>query len=112
MEVANNRPYLWALYALAIVSPFACCAALCVRSKVGGHSRLGNGSLGCPLSQPKDDAARRKKTDEPSPDDTGGKQETKEEPSQEEQVEAFVAEASDDEDKVRPSGSASLWPSN
>eukprot|EP00731_Ephydatia_muelleri_P030689 Em0022g203a len=51
VDVANDYPYLWALYAFALVSPFVICAAFCVRSKS------------------KDDAGRRKKTDESTPDD-------------------------------------------
>ena len=34
VELANNYPYLWALYAVALVIPFVLCAACCVRSKV------------------------------------------------------------------------------
>ena len=35
IETANDRPYLWALYAVVLVLPFVFCAACCVRSKVG-----------------------------------------------------------------------------
>lgn len=34
IDVANDHPYLWALYAFAIVMPFVVCAAFCVRSQV------------------------------------------------------------------------------
>ena len=34
IDTANEYPYLWALYAFAIVSPFVLCAAFCVKSKV------------------------------------------------------------------------------
>ena len=34
IDTANDHPYLWALYAFAIVMPFVICAAFCVRSKV------------------------------------------------------------------------------
>lgn len=32
-EMANEYPYMWALYAVAIVLPFVLCAACCVKSK-------------------------------------------------------------------------------
>lgn len=34
VTTANEYPLLWAVYALAIVSPFALIAACCVKSKV------------------------------------------------------------------------------
>ena len=34
IDTANEYPYLWALYAFVIVSPFVICAAFCVKSKV------------------------------------------------------------------------------
>ena len=34
MSVANERPYLWLLYVIVLVTPFVLCAACCVRSKV------------------------------------------------------------------------------
>ena len=37
IEIANDHPYLWALYAIALVSPFVLCAACCVRAKVHVH---------------------------------------------------------------------------
>lgn len=38
IDTANDHPYLWALYAFALVLPFVICAAFCVRSKVGMDS--------------------------------------------------------------------------
>ena len=35
IDIANTYPYLWALYAIALVLPFVLCAACCVRTKVG-----------------------------------------------------------------------------
>ena len=35
VDIANTYPYLWALYAIALVLPFVLCAACCVRTKVG-----------------------------------------------------------------------------
>ena len=35
IDIANTYPYLWALYAIALVLPFVLCTACCVRTKVG-----------------------------------------------------------------------------
>jgi calnexin len=56
IELANERPYLWALYVVALVMPFVICAAICVRPKSSSRP-------------PKDETSKKKKTDEPSPDD-------------------------------------------
>lgn len=77
IDTANDYPYLWALYAFGIVSPFAICAAFCVKSK------------------PKEDeAAKRKKTDAPSPDDPQPEEKKEVSPQPEE---SFIAEAEDNE---------------
>ena len=34
LDIANEHPYLWGLYAVVLVSPFVCCAAFCVKLKV------------------------------------------------------------------------------
>ena len=80
IEIANDHPYLWALYAIALVSPFVLCAACCVRAK--------------PSSKPRDEAAERKKTDAPSPDDPRPLEEKKEE-------ESFVAPEDEKEEDTK-----------
>ncbi|XP_003387493.1 PREDICTED: calnexin-like [Amphimedon queenslandica] len=77
IEIANERPYLWALYAVVLVLPFVVCAACCVRSK----------------PKPTDEAARRKKTDAPSPDDPP----PKEDESKEKSDDTFVASSEEEE---------------
>jgi len=78
VDIANERPYLWAIYAIIVVLPFVLCAACCVRSK----------------PKPKDDVATRKKTDAPSPDDPhAGEGEVKEPAG----GESFVAAAEDED---------------
>lgn len=81
VEVANERPYLWALYAVAIVSPFVLIAACCVKSK----------------PKPKDEAAERKKTDAPSPDDPVPPEKESSDGTEEEK--SFIAAADDDEEE-------------
>ena len=70
VELANDYPYMWALYAVAIALPFVLCACCCVRSK--------------PSKPKKDEAAERKKTDAPSPDDPKAKEEDDEQSKSEE----------------------------
>ena len=70
MQLANDYPYMWALYAVAIALPFVLCACCCVRSKP---------------AKPKDEAAERKKTDAPSPDDPKAKKEDDNEQSKSEE---------------------------
>ena len=124
IDVANDHPYLWALYAFAIVMPFVICAAFCVRSKVSCtlvHEYLikhpqkvcilaFQHCISFPPSPPsfslsllpkpkpgEEDAAKRKKTDAPSPDDPRPSEEDKTEregkPSSSQPEESFIAEA-------------------
>ena len=41
MSAANERPYLWLLYIIALVMPFVLCAACCVKSKVHSNIDIG-----------------------------------------------------------------------
>ena len=102
VEVANERPYLWALYAVAIVSPFVLIAACCVKSKVERKTsaRLKSilplpSSLSPYQPKPKDEAAERKKTDAPSPDDPVPPEKESSDGTEEEK--SFIAAADDDE---------------
>ena len=45
VDIANERPYLWALYAIIVVLPFVLCAACCVRSSVRGAISSGDLSV-------------------------------------------------------------------
>ena len=74
VELANDYPYMWALYAVAIALPFVLCACCCVRSKPAGKPK-------------KDEAAERKKTDAPSPDDPKAEKEDKQSKSEEKEEE-------------------------
>lgn len=77
VSAANERPYLWLLYIIALVMPFVLCAACCVKSK---------------STPTADAAAQRKKTDEPAPDDEATTTDAK-------PAESFVASAEDEEEE-------------
>ena len=70
VQLANDYPYMWALYAVAVALPFVLCACCCVRSK----------------PSKKDEAAERKKTDAPSPDDPKAKKEDEQSKSEEKKM--------------------------
>lgn len=45
VELANTYPYLWALYAVAIVLPFVCCIGCCCMKSKASRATLAQSSV-------------------------------------------------------------------